>query len=235
MIACIKINNKKRNYPMKHVTFLTALCITSYSIHAMDKPKYVTPQAMIIHAKQVQALDVATHSMLINFNQSSKKTRKELIEIIDRMKSLKLAQPPIKEKEIGFFCYKEKTDSISDSVNKTLFGSLPMSLAKSIFFARLTQYNNDLEKKSLISPTEQQVVNYFKNIARHELVLKNAELNITIPQQTITEVTLSIPTNVGIIDFVDLLMDIQGLLNNYSLKESRQTAKLIYHDQLNGK
>jgi len=221
---------------MKHVTFLTALCIAVQATHAMDKPEYIIPQAMTTHKKLAQTLWLSTHCMLTDFNRNEKNTRKELVNIIERMNSLKLAQPPVTEKEIGFYLYQQKNDvSMADSFKNTLFGSTPMPIAKSIFFARLAQYNNDLEKKSLISPNEQQVKNYFKKIALDDLVAKNAQYNIIVPQQTIDAVTLLTPTTVGAKEFALLLDDIKALLNNYSLQEMYQTAELIYHDYLHPK
>ena len=60
-------------------------------------------------------------------------------------------------------------------------------------------------------------------------------LNIIIPQQTINAVTLPTPTSVGAKEFVTLLADIKGLLQNYSFEEMYETAELIYHNQLHGK
>ena len=110
-----------------------------------------------------------------------------------------------------------------------------MPIAQSIFFARLAQYNDDLEKKALTSPNSQEVKIYFKNLKRENLVTKNAQHNIIIPQQTINAVTLPTPTSVGTKEFATFLADIKGLLQNYSFEEMCQTAELIYHDQLNGK
>lgn len=221
---------------MKRFIFLTALCIPHCAIHTMNKPEYITPQSIVVHAKPVQTLSIETHCMLSHFNTNKKDTRKELVEIIDRMNSLKSAQPPIQEKEIGFYWYKQSNnDWLADSFKNTLFGSAPIALTKSIFFARLAQYNKDLKQKCLISPNNQQVKDYFKKIALDDLVLKNAQHRIIIPQQTIDESTIPTPTSVALEEFATFLNDIQALLNTYSLEEICQTAKLVYHDELIGR
>jgi hypothetical protein len=221
---------------MKHVTFLTALCIAPYAIHSMDKPEYVTPHAMIVHAKAVQTLCLSTQFFLADFDPNKKGSQTELVDIIERMNNLKLAQPPIQEKEIGFYCYKEKENiSAADCCYSKIFGSLPMPVAKSIFFARLAQYNDDLKKNCLTSPNNQEVKNYFKNLKRENLITKNAQHNIIIPQQTINAITIPTPDSVGAKEFATLLTNIKGLLQHYSLEEMHETAEMIYHDYLTGK
>ena len=221
---------------MKYITALTALCITSYAVHGMDKPEYVIPQAIIIHAKQVQKLCLSTRFFLTNFDPHRKESRTELVDIIERMNNLKLAQPPIQEKEIGFFCYKEKKNiSAYDCFYTKFCTGLPIPTAQSIFFARLAQYNADLKKKCLTSPNNQEVKNYFKNIERENLVTKNAQYNIVIPQQTINAVTLFTPPSVGAQEFSTLLNDIKGLLHHYSTEEMYETAELIYDTQIQEK
>lgn len=221
---------------MKHIIFLTTLCIAPYPIHAMDKPEYVIPHAMIVHVKQVQTLCLLTDRLLGNFDPNNKNSRKQLVEIIEKTNSLKLAQPPIQEKEIGFYCYKEKKNiSQADCLYSKIFGGLPMPTAKSIFFERLAQYNDDLKKKSLTSPNNQEVKNYFINLKRDNLVTKNAEHNIIIPQKTINAITIPTPESVGGKEFATFLTNIKGLLQNYSPEEMYETAEMIYHDYLTGK
>jgi hypothetical protein len=202
----------------------------------MDKPEYVIPHAMIVHAKPVQTLCLSTQFLLADFDPNKKESRTELVDIIERMNNLKLAQPPIQEKEIGFYCYKGKKNiSAYDCFYTKFCTGLPMPTAQSIFFARLAQYNDDLKKKCLTSPNNQEVKNYFKNLKRNNLITKNSQHNIIIPQQTINAITLPTPTSVGAQEFRTLLTDIKGLLHNYSPEEMYETAELIYHNQLHGK
>ncbi len=225
---------KKEFLPMNRYALVITLLIPNL-IHSMElaEPKYVTSENIITHRKLVHALCSSTYLMLAEFKPQLQSVN-ALVNVIDQMNSLKLAQPPIRETEIGFFILKKNpTLTFVESLKKS-FSCTPDPAVASVFFSRLAAYNDDIGKKALVSPNAIQASNYLKAQNIERIVAKNADRGIVIPQQIIDEMTIPAPGSVGVSEFLQLMHDIANIIKD-SPEDTLLSAESIYHNELNGK
>ncbi len=204
-------------------------------IHSMElaESKYIIPQNILTHRERVRIIYESTHRMLTDF-KPDEKSAPHLICVINQMNSLKLAEPPIKENEIGFFILKKNPSLPLVESFKQALSVAPNNATISIFFARLAAYNDEMSKKSFVSPNPIQASNYLRSLTTDRIVTKNAERNIVIPQQTINENIIPAPGSVGVSEFLQLMNDIADILND-TPEDAELSARLIYHNELNGR
>jgi hypothetical protein len=204
----------------------------TYSME-LAEPKYVMSENIITHRKHVHALCSSTYLMLADFKPQLQSVS-ALVNVIDQMNSLKLAQPPIRETEIGFFILKKNpTLTFVESLKKP-FSVIPNPAAASIFFSRLAAYNDEIGKKAFVSPNAIQASNYLKAQNIDRIVAKNAERGIIIPQQIIDEMIIPAPGSVGVSEFLQLMHDIADIIKD-NPEDTLLSAESIYHNELNGK
>lgn len=228
---------------IKRFLVCTIMLTPFFSIHSMDQAQYTIPEAINIHQKAVNKLCTLAYRLLhhVSLIDQDLATRKscsyQLVKIIEKMASLKLVQPPITEKDIGLFVDQTKFElSLQEvmSLQKPLQRTTQNHHFLCLFFARLATYNSVLADKSLMCPNKEHVKNYLKKEKIEQIVTKNAQRNISIPQQTVDKVTIAIPSNIGIKEFMPLIGDIQDIIKD-TPQEAKTAIKLIYHDALHAK
>lgn len=215
---------------MKHI-FLVILLTLPFSAIAMDEPGYSIPESIAAHRQEVSALCSATYAMLKPFRRKDLKITctEKLISVIDQMSALKSAQPPVTEKEIGFFIYKTKPIKFIE-----IFNESTDHIFAAVFFGRLEQYYEDIMKNKQTSPNTQQINNYIKKMDIEAIALKNRNHNIIIPQTTLNEICIPTPDGVAVELCNTFMNDIPPILS-YHNGEIEWTFKLIYHEELKGK
>lgn len=213
---------------MKRI-FLITLLANPFLIKAMDESSYVVPESIAIHKSEVLSLCTATYSMLQKFRTKHEKRTEELVSVVDQMRALELAKPPVTEKEIGFFIYEKKPQEF-----KSIFSNTCEYYFAAVFFARLHQYHKNIISKQHVSPNVQQISNYFKKLHIERIVTKNSERNIIIPQETIDEIIIPTPGSVDVEQFEVFMNDIESILKD-TRTDIESTINLIYHNELKGK
>ena len=210
---------------MKRITFLTVTLVTPFITHSMDGPKYVTPEAIIIHKKDVVKLRLTTYTMLQNFQSDEKKSAYRLIKVIEQTNCLK--QACITERELGFLLFNQKP-----SFGSSIFSNSTIDhFHASVFFERLGKYNQNLAQQVHISPNKAQLNLHWKNQHLHKIAAKSTAFGITIPESTLTEKVIPTLPAVDVAAFDALMLHIGKMIQEDS-KIMKKTAKLIYHNEL---
>lgn len=214
---------------MQRITFLMTTILTPFLIHSMDTPKYVIPSEITTHKKEVDKLYQTTYTMLQNFKPDDKKTAHRLIKIAEQMNCLRQAQ--ITEEKMGFFVFNQKP-SFSSTIKRSLFSDSSIdNFYASVFFASLRTYNHTLMQCQHISPNKTQINNHWKNNNIHKIVTTSATFGITIPSETLNEAIIPTLPAIGVTTFDLLMLHTEKLLQE-NPKAIKQTAKLIYHNEL---
>lgn len=215
---------------MKHI-FLIVLFIFPFSIKTMDHQVYNIPQSIAAHKQEVTSLCTTTYAMLKQFRRSSLKITctERLVSVVDQMHVLKSANPPVTEKEVGFFIYETKPTNFTE-----IFNENKDHMLAAVFFERLNQYYQNITSKQLTSPNTQQINNYLKKVDTDAIVLRNSKRNIIIPQETINEVIIPTSSSIAVVEFNTFIEDIKDMLSD-SHGEIKFIFKLIYHEELKSK
>jgi hypothetical protein len=218
---------------IKRTAFLAMIAISPCLMQAMDESEYKIPQAIVTHRKEAMQLCNASYFMLQNFKAHEKNSLSKLVKVVDQMQNLKLACPPVLEREIGFHIYytNPKLDFM-DSL-KSPFSPVANNIKASVFFAHLQQYHADLSQKGFVSPNKTTVFNYLKQQKIDAIVTKNAQRGLIIPEQTVKEMTIPAQGSIGIIQFAALAHTIEDFLRD-SPEEMHHTIELFYHNELTG-
>lgn len=212
---------------MKHLLFVSTLILIPFSALSMDTaPTYIIPEKLAFHKKEVKKLCADVCDMLAEFQSSpsDETNTRTLIKIIEQIDCLKNTK--ITEQDLGFFAINQKP-SFSDRFS---FDTSKLFLA-SVFFQRLSQYNQNLSSRGHISPNKTQWKQYLKNKKLTDTSATSATFGITIPAKTIQEKTIAMPGSVAFDDLDILIKDIATMAKQKE-KTIKRTAKLVYHTEL---
>src|SRR5438445_56780 len=170
------------------------------------------------------------YNFLKNFNPEDTQSATALSEIITLTEKLK-NKKKIEEKHIGLFASQQE-----DSYKNKLLALIGCQKAPynnpqyvGVFFEKLAQYNNNIKKKSFISPTPQQFALYKDNQQKIALFNKTQSFNLYLNTQYTEEKPHNIlATNLATTEFEKLLMDITILQNEFLPNEIEEIAHSLY-------
>jgi hypothetical protein len=145
----------------------------------------------------IDSLYKKAHSTLENYNPDDLQSIIEVSDIITKTKNL--TDDNIEKKQIGQFAYKQ-TESIK---NKIFSSSKPPHHGPqyvAIFFAKIEEYNNHLEKNKFTSPTVEQFMQHAAIKAADTFKLRKTESE--------NKVIITIPNTVAAREFEELMNEI---------------------------
>jgi hypothetical protein len=157
-------------------------------------------------------------SFLNYFNPADHENVIALSAIITRTKELKASN--IMEQDIGLFASQQKPSfSFMPAKNHPYYTR--------IFVERLAEYNAKLEKDKIISPTPEQFADHKENQKTQTILQRFRTINISIDQQIEKGLLISIPWNIAISDFEQLMHDTNIILS-IPLQEAKDMVGLLY-------
>jgi hypothetical protein len=213
-----------------HLFLLTTLS-TSFSLSCMDSKSITTPLAesdtsltnTLINLTPLAKKDIKryydkTSEKIVSHEPTNSNHAKNLCKILTYVHHLKQQNPPINEEIMGKFAFNQlpplahrirESISFGKSDDTTVHDG-PLYL--SVIFARIGQYNKNLEIKKTTSPSFEQFTAHQNNeknkaTAKHAGLTYNLHLDLTA-LGTYSKAVTDIPKEIALEDFEQLINDI---------------------------
>ena len=183
-----------------HTTLLTISC-ASLSLYSMEQGNHLDYYAINDIYKKADAT-------LKHYNPTDIQTTIDLSQIIAKTKELKLRN--INEKQIGQFAYNQ-ADQLQYKICFSAKAPYHNPHYISVFFKKIGQYNNHLEKNQFTSPTPQQFQHYINN---QKIKAAIEDIKLFIDLDTIDKekkVIVDIPMSIATKEFRDLTNNISAM------------------------